>query len=173
MTGQGGGGMEKVIVIGSPGAGKSTFARRLGALTGLPLHHLDLLWHRPDRTTITPEAFDAGLAELLRGERWIIDGNYPRTREARLAACDTAFFLDYPLEVCLAGAQARIGRKREDFPYLETELDPEFYQWILDFPQRHLPRLRALAAKYQGEKEIVTFRAREEAERYLEALAAL
>ena len=59
--------MEKVIVIGSPGAGKSTFARRLGALTGLPLHHLDLLWHRPDRTTITPEAFDAGLAELLRG----------------------------------------------------------------------------------------------------------
>ena len=147
--------MEKVIVIGSPGAGKSTFARRLGALTGLPLHHLDLLWHRPDRTTITPEAFDAGLAELLRGERWIIDGNYSRTLEARLTACNTAFFLDYPLEVCLAGAQARIGRKREDFPYLETELDPEFYQWILDFPQRHLPRLRALAAKYQVQLPII------------------
>ena len=49
----------------------------------------------------------------------------------------------------------------------------QLYQWIMDFPQRHLPRLRALAAKYQGEKEIVTFRAREEAERYLEALAAL
>lgn len=164
--------MERILVIGSPGAGKSTFARRLREITGLPLHHLDLLWHRPDRTNSTQEEFDAALAGILRGERWIIDGNYSRTLEMRLAACDTAFFLDYPLEVCLAGAQARIGRKREDFPYLETELDPEFYRWILDFPKEHLPRLRRLAAKYRGEKEIITFRAREEADRYLESLAA-
>ena len=42
---------EKIIVIGCPGAGKSTFARRLRDETGLPLYYLDLLWHRPDRTT--------------------------------------------------------------------------------------------------------------------------
>lgn len=165
--------MEKILVLGSPGAGKSTFARRLREITGLPLHHLDLLWHRPDRTNRTQEEFDADLAGILREERWIIDGNYSRTLEVRLAACDTAFFLDYPLEVCLAGAQARIGKRREDFPYLETELDPEFYQWILDFPRDHLPHLRELAAEYQQKREVVTFRSREEGDRYLESLATL
>lgn len=46
--------MRKVIVIGSPGAGKSTFSRQLHRLTGLPLYHLDLLWHKPDRTNVSP-----------------------------------------------------------------------------------------------------------------------
>ena len=76
--------MEKVLIIGCPGAGKSTFARKLRDETGLPLHYLDMLWHRPDRTNLSPEEFDARLAGILEGERWIIDGNYLRTLETRL-----------------------------------------------------------------------------------------
>ena len=161
--------MKRIIVVGSPGAGKSTFARRMGELTGLPVHHLDLLWHRPDRSNVTQAEFDAALEGVLQGEGWIIDGNYSRTLERRMEACDTVFFLDYPLDVCLAGARDRIGKKREDFPYLETELDPEFYQWILDFPKDHLPRLYRLVERYRGSREVVVFRSREEAEAYLVA----
>ena len=58
--------MKKVIVIGSPGAGKSTFARALRDRTGLPLYYLDMLWHKPDRTNVSREEFDRGLKELLK-----------------------------------------------------------------------------------------------------------
>ena len=97
--------MERILVIGSPGAGKSTFSRRLREGTGLPLYYLDMLWHRPDRTTVEMEVFDRELGKILEKDRWIIDGNYIRTLEMRLKACDTVFFLDYPLEVCLGGGQ--------------------------------------------------------------------
>lgn len=79
--------MEKAIVIGSPGAGKSTFARHLRTQTGLPLYYLDMLWHKPDQTTVTRAEFDTKLAELLKMDRWIIDGNFQRTLETRLNAC--------------------------------------------------------------------------------------
>lgn len=161
--------MEKVIVIGCPGAGKSTFARRLRDRTGLPLYYLDLLWHKPDRTNVSQEEFDRALAGLLNNDRWIIDGNYQRTLELRLKACDTVFLLDYPLEVCLAGAAERIGKAREDMPWVEEEFDPEFHRWILDFSRDQQPRIDALLAKYRG-KKIFRFHSREEAEKYWEEL---
>ena len=98
--------MKRALVIGCPGAGKSTFARALRDCTGLPLYYLDQIWHRPDGSSITPQAFDERLAEILARECWIIDGNYLRTLEPRLERCDTVFLLDYPTEVCLAGAAA-------------------------------------------------------------------
>ena len=57
--------MKKVIVIGCCGAGKSTFARKLRDLTGLPLHYLDMIWHKPDRTNVSREEFDAALQNIL------------------------------------------------------------------------------------------------------------
>ncbi|MFG6333621.1 MAG: hypothetical protein K1W28_17735 [Lachnospiraceae bacterium] len=77
---------EKVIVIGCPGAGKSTFSRRLRSETGLPLYYLDCLWHKPDKTTIGRSEFDCGLRKILSGDKWIIDGIYTRTLTMRLPA---------------------------------------------------------------------------------------
>lgn len=83
---------QKAIVIGSPGAGKSTFSRKLRDMTGLPLYYLDMLWHKPDKTTISKEEFDFKLKKILIKDNWIIDGNYNRTIEMRLKYCDTVFF---------------------------------------------------------------------------------
>lgn len=165
--------MKKVIIIGSPGSGKSTFARRLREKTGLPLYYLDMIWHRADQTNITPEEFDSRLQEIIEKERWIIDGNYLRTLEIRLQACDTVFLLDYPVEVCLQGAKERIGTRREDLPWVETEFDGEFRQWILDFPNDQLPRIYELLEQYRDGKEIHIFRSREEAEECLGAVDSM
>lgn len=162
--------MQKVLVIGCPGAGKSTFARALRQKTGLPLFYLDRLWHRPDGSNISQEAFDQALQAQLARPAWIIDGNYLRTMEPRMAACDTVFLLDYPLEVCLAGAQSRIGVQREDLPWLETEFDPEFRQWILDFGRDQRPRLLQLLDQYSAGREVHLFHQRSEADCYLAAL---
>ncbi len=156
----------KIIVIGCPGAGKSTFSRRLRDRTGLPLYYLDRIWHKADRTNITKVEFDEALADILHRNNWIIDGNYLRTLEMRLRACDTVFFLDLPAELCLAGAASRIGTVREDLPWVETEFDPEFRQYILDFPKEQLPKIYDLLEKNKEHKRIHIFRSHEEMNRF-------
>ena len=127
-------GMRRVLVIGCPGAGKSTFARRLRDAAGLPLHYLDMLWHNPDRTTVTRAEFDERLQRILEEDAWILDGNFARTLPKRLEYCDTVFFLDFPTDVCLEGVEGCSGMKREDMPWVEHEFDEEFRQYIIDFP---------------------------------------
>ena len=158
--------MQRVIVIGCPGAGKSTFARRLRDKTGLPLVYLDRLWHLPDRTTVTREEFDRRLAEVMARPQWILDGNYDRTLETRMRACDTVVLLDYPIEVCLAGAASRIGTQREEMPWVEQEFDPAFRQWILDFPTTQLPHIYDLLARYGEGKTVYVFHNRQETEAF-------
>lgn len=162
--------MERIMVIGSPGAGKSTFSRKLRDVTGLPLYYLDTIWHKPDRTNISKEEFDEKLMGIVKEDRWIIDGNYQRTLKKRLERCDTVFFLDYPLEVCLEGAAARIGKKREDLPWLETELDEEFRQYIIDFSKDQLPEIYSLLEEDKKDRDILIFHTREGANIYLRSL---
>lgn len=160
-------GIRKAIVIGCPGSGKSTFSRKLRDLTGLPLYYLDRIWHKADKTTVTREEFDAALEEILAGDRWIIDGNYSRTLELRLQKCDTVFLFDLPLEDCLQGAASRIGTVREDLPWVETEFDPEFRQWIEDFPRDQLPRIYELLRQSGTGRTVFIFRSRQEADSWL------
>ncbi len=160
--------MKRIMVIGSPGAGKSTFARKLRDKTGLPLYYMDMLFHKPDKTTVTREEFDSELQRIVQTEDWIIDGNYQRTLPMRFEACTDVFVLDYPMEQCLKGAEARIGTKREDMPWIEQEFDPEFRQYILDFPKEQLPRIYELVEQYRESKNITIFRSREKADAWLE-----
>ncbi len=111
------------------------------------------------------------LAEWLARPAWIIDGDYSRTLPQRLEACDTVFFLDFPLEVCLAGVENRRGAQRPDMPWVEEELDAEFLQYILDFGQAQLPAIRAMLEPYRGRRQILTFRSRAGADAWLNALA--
>lgn len=157
--------MKRVLVIGCPGSGKSTFARRLRERTGLPLIYLDRLYWNPDRTAVSRDEFDRRLHAVLCRDEWIIDGNYARTLEARLARCDTAFFLDYPAEVCLAGIAERRGVPREDMPWVETEEDPAFTAFVRDFQDEVRPQIIQCLGRAEGVK-IHRFASRADADRY-------
>ena len=110
--------MKRIIVIGCPGSGKSTFSRELRRLTGIPLYSLDLMYWNADKTTVEKSLFLERLSVAMSREEWIIDGNYASTMEMRMAACDTVIFLDYPLEICLEGIAARKGKPRPDMPWI-------------------------------------------------------
>ena len=156
----------RILILGCPGSGKSTFARALAARTGLPVVHLDNLWWRADGTHISREDFDRALGELLEGERWILDGDYSRTYEVRVRACGTVIFLDYPEEVCMAGIVARVGQNRPDMPWTESTLDPELVAMVKNFATDNRPVLLSLFRKYP-EKQVIIFTSRDEADRWL------
>lgn len=160
--------MRRALVIGCSGSGKSVFAGKLAALAGLPLYYLDMLWHRPDRTTASRNEFDLALDRILAENSWIIDGNFQRTLARRLERCDTVFLFDLPLSDCLAGVESRIGRKRPDMPWVETGFDPDFRQWIVDFRKNRLPGIMELLAKADCRK--IIFKSRWEADAYLDSM---
>lgn len=162
--------MQKIIIIGCPGGGKSTFARKLHEVSGIPLYHLDMMHWNADRTTVPREVFQEKLEAALRQECWIIDGNYNRTMEMRMQACDTVIFLDYPVEVCLEGVNSRKGIKRMDLPWVEGDgelIEEEFLKFIRDFREESRPRILELLEKY-AYKQIYVFRSREEAASFWE-----
>ena len=162
--------MKKAIVIGCPGSGKTTFAEKLRDKTGLTLFYLDAIWHKADRTHISREEFDARLAEILALESWIIDGNYSRTLERRIAACDTVFLFDLPTEVCLEGATLRLGKERCDMPWIDTKLDLELKAQIEAFASESLPRIYDILAEYEHGRQITVFKSRIEADEFIARL---
>ena len=165
--------MKKILVIGCPGSGKSTFSRALSqAAGGLPVIHLDCLHWKPDGTNVPKEEFLERLCRDLEGEQWICDGNYASTMELRLQRCDTVFFLDLPAEVCLAGIHSRRGQPRSDMPWkgADEDGDPEFVEFIRHFAADCRPEILRLLERYP-EKEIHIFTHRSEGQRFLEAFA--
>lgn len=159
--------MKKIIVIGSPGAGKSVFSKKLKSITNIPLYHLDMLYHKVDGTHISKEELEEKLKEIFKKDNWIIDGNYQRTIEMRLKECDTVFLLDIPTEDCIAGAESRVGKKREDMPWVEEQIDEIFKQSIIDFSNEKLPQIYELLNKYKDHINIVIFKSREETDNYI------
>ena len=158
--------MKKIIVIGCPGSGKSTFSRKLHDKTLIPLYHLDLMFWREDKTTVPRDVFLSHLSDVLVTEEWIIDGNYSSTMELRMDACDTVIFLDYPAQVCLDGVAARRGVARADMPWVETEEDEEFTELIKSYNERQRPNVLSLFEKYK-DKSIIVFTKREQSDAFL------
>ena len=159
----------RIIVLGCPGSGKSTFARALAARTGLPLIHLDSVWWRADGSHISRDEFDRALSELLAGEKWIMDGDYSRTYEVRLRAADTVIFLDYPEDVCMAGIVGRLGEERPDMPWTESTLDPELVAMVKNYARDNRPVLLDLLRRY-ADRQVLVFTDRTRADRWLSEL---
>ena len=159
--------MKKIIVIGCPGSGKTTFSEKLNRLTGIPLFHLDAIWHKVDKTHISRDDFDQRLGEILSRDSYIIDGNYSRTLERRISACDTVLLFDLPTEVCLDGIASRVGETRPDMPWVDTELDPSLKAEVEVFKIENLPKIYDLLDEYKSGKNIVIFKSRNEADEYI------
>ncbi len=141
--------MKRVAVVGCSGAGKSTFARLLGARLGLPVAHLDVLFWRPGWVESDAASFRARTAAALAGEAWVVDGNFTAVADLTLARCDTIVWLEQPMPICLWRAVVRAIRERglvraDMAAGCAEKIDLAFYGYIWTW--RGAPRRRLQAA---------------------------
>jgi adenylate kinase family enzyme len=168
--------VQRVLVVGPCGAGKSTLSFELARLTGLPLHHMDRLNWGPGWVAASCEQLVARLEPILAEPRWIIDGNYAGTLPLRLARADTVVLLDYPRRIYLRRVVQRIVLARwADRPDMADGCDERFSREFLRFVWRfHVdsrPRLlRRLAERGDG-VSLVTLRHPRDARDYLARLS--
>ena len=130
--------MKRVIIIGCGGAGKSTLARKLGDLTGIPVIHLDKLFWKPGWVERTPEEFDPIIQAEIEKDGWIMDGNFNRTMPQRVRHCDTVIYLDFSRIACLLGVVKRVlttyRTVRPDMGEgCPERVDLEFLKWVWNY----------------------------------------
>jgi adenylate kinase family enzyme len=170
--------LRRVVVLGSSGSGKSTFAAGLAARTGLPLFHLDHEYWLPgwvERCTL--EAFTERVAEIAASERWIIDGNYSSSLPARLPRATAIFWLDLPRTVCLANVVRRValnyGRVRPSMaPGCPERWDWGFLRFIWNWHTRSKPRQRGMLEQAEYAPRVQRFTSTRQARAWLAALPA-
>jgi len=148
-------GVDRILVLGRGGAGKSTFARRLGAVTGVPVVELDAVFWAAGLDGLSRAEWVARQQELVAGPRWVLDGDLGPydVLEVRLAAADTVVLLNFSLVRC-AWRAVRRGRERADF-----------WWWVLGYRRRSLPGLRRVLAV--SDVDVVELRSPGAAERFL------
>ena len=164
--------MRKILVIGSGGSGKSTFATRLGALLNLEVSHLDKFFWRPGWSKPAPEEWLQTVTELTDRESWILDGNYSGTLDLRVQKCDTVVFLDLSRWLCLwrivrRALRYRNGHRPDMADGCTEKLDLEFVLWVWNYPRRSKPKVVKLLRERGAGKQIVRLRSRAEVEKFL------
>ncbi len=167
--------MERVIIIGCGGAGKSTLARVLGEKTGLPVVHLDQIWWAPANWQhLEKPEFDRRLYAEMEKKKWILDGNFNRTIEPRLERCDTVIYLDMNRLTCMKNWLGRViqnwGHARVDMVEGCSEwFDPEMARWIWKFNKVNRGRYYELLGNLKG-KEVIILKSRRQVRKFLESI---
>jgi GNAT superfamily N-acetyltransferase/adenylate kinase family enzyme len=154
--------MERVLVLGRGGAGKSTFARELGLNTGLPVVELDKRFWQDGLVPLSRELWATLQRELVEPAAWILDGDLGPydVLDPRLAAADTVIVLDYSLVRC---AWQSVRRSRERLDY---------WVWVLRYRRRSLPALLADIARYAASADVYMFQNPRSAARFLRRRAS-
>jgi adenylate kinase family enzyme len=152
--------MQKVAIIGSCGAGKSTLAVNLGKKLNLPVIHLDAYYWQSGWQETDASQWLEIQQELIKGNSWIIDGNYGNTMGIRLAAADTVIWLDFNRYLCLWRVCKRYlkypGKTRPDMGVNCPErLNRDFIQYVWNFPRVHRSKIIDKLANYQQNKQII------------------
>lgn len=153
--------MDRILIIGCPGAGKTTLARQLGKKLNLPMVHLDSIFWSPGNWEHLEQAdFDKALLVELEKPRWIIEGNYDRTLPMRLQYCDAVIWLDFSRYACMGGWFKRMllnwGKVRSDMaPGCVERYEQEFASFIWNFQKENREKYYRLLNEAEGIETIV------------------
>lgn len=167
--------MRKILIIGSPGAGKSTLSYRLREILNIQLVHLDCFFWQPGWVKIPRSDLNVQIEMMIREEEWVMDGTYIDSLEMRLEAADGVIFLNYPLCLCLYGIIKRritfAGKRRDDMTAgCDEKLDWLFVKWVLKFPKTNRLEILRILKLHKNDLEVHIFKSRKETDAFLKEL---
>lgn len=166
--------MKRVILIGSPGSGKSTMSTKLAQILNLELYHLDNLFWSPGWIMASKEEQISITKDLIQKEEWLIDGNYNGTLELRLERADFVVFFDLPRWLCMVRIFKRMiqyrNQKRPDFNAGTERFNWEFVKYVWDFRKSKRPSIYKKLKQYPN-KEIVILKSRKEVENFMKQIS--
>ena len=164
--------MEKVLVIGCCGAGKSTLSKKLEKILKLPLIHLDKYYHKPNWEEPEKDEWEQVLRKLVKQKRWIMDGNYADSFDIRFPLADTIIYLDYPsIKCCLRVIKRNIKyfrKKRSDIADgCKERFDLFFLKFVLTFNYKNRENIYNRLENIKTNKEVIILKNDKEVDLFL------
>ncbi len=159
--------VNRILVLGSAGSGKSTLSQILGTSFKLPVIHLDRYYWKPNWIPTPNEEWDQLLEQLCNEEQWIMDGNYSRTIDIRLSKADMVLFLDLPTLLCIYRVlKRRIKYRHKTRPDMNEgcseKLDWEFIKWVWNYRRRSRQKILDKLSEVRNEKQIIILKNRKQ-----------
>ena len=169
--------MQRILVIGSSGSGKSTFSLRLGAITGLPIVHIDQLYWGAGWVPVPTEVYRQRMHDAIASERWIMDGNSPNTLDLRLPRADKVILFNRSRLACLARIARSIartyGKVRPDMAEgCPVKVDWEFIKYVWNWAQKDWPPVTGAIDRNAAWERTVTLTSDAASAAFLDAVQA-
>ncbi|WP_226683082.1 P-loop NTPase family protein [Sutcliffiella horikoshii] len=169
--------MQRIMVIGvSAGAGKSTFAARLGKALDIQVFHLDAFFWKPGWVEASIEEFSQSQKEIIKNHNaWIVEGNYTATFDIRAEKADVIIYLELPLRVCLYRVIKRwltnLGNRRPDLGGECTErMEWGFLKFIITTYRARKKAMKSRLDFYQEDKLVVRLKGKRAIEYFIQEI---
>ncbi|MDO9231641.1 MAG: AAA family ATPase [bacterium] len=165
--------MKKILILGSCGAGKSTLARKMQSILDIEIIHLDQHYWKPNWTKTESEEWEKKVEELIKGERWIIDGNYRSTLDIRLPQSDTVIWLDFPRMTCLRRLLKRRLKKNrvDEISGCKERISFNLLKWVLwKFPRDNRKDIIKRLETIRKEKNVFVLKSDRDVDEFLNKL---
>lgn len=168
--------MQRIMILGCCGAGKSTFSKKLHDILGLELIHLDQYYWKPNWTETPKTEWESIVSDLAAKPSWIIDGNYGGTIDIRIQKADTIIYLDYPTTKCLYRVCSRIfkhyGQTRPDMSEgCPERFDLDFLHYVASFNFVKRKGILSKMQKVNKHKNCLVLQNDKEADEFLETIS--
>lgn len=153
----------RIVILGIPGSGKTTLARKIGMRTGLQVIHLDAISHIAGWQEVPAEKLRHLLSDLIKKDGWIIEGETRLELETRLAAADTVIYMGLSRYICVLRTVKRLLLERRKVrtdvaPGCEDRLNGLFFvtlKWIWDFQRKHRTLAMEELDRLSQEKKVI------------------